>query len=74
LSFGEGDVDGDGNGGGAPWLVVVFDFVLFGAEFFVLGRDAFGFGASTRLATAGTSALAATTPACGNTCVPAGAA
>jgi hypothetical protein len=56
-----GGVDGDGNGGGAPRLVVVFDFVLFGAEFFGLARDAFdtvGFVASATLETAGTSPLA----------------
>lgn len=73
-----GGGDGDGSGGGAPRLVVVFDFVLFGAEFFGLARDVFGavgLAAAAPLATAGTAPLAispvAAAPVCGTTCVPA---
>jgi hypothetical protein len=64
-SYGIGGVGGQGNGGGAPRLVIAFTFVLSGAEFFGLARDAFAF-----VATAGTSALAAAAPACGITYVP----
>jgi hypothetical protein len=75
LVSGGGDgVDVDGNKGGALRLVIVFDFVLFGAEFFGLTRDAFGavgFAVSAPLATTGTSPLAAMAPVCGTTCVPA---
>jgi hypothetical protein len=37
-----GGGDGARSGAGLPWLVVVFDFVLFGAEVFDLARDVFG--------------------------------
>jgi hypothetical protein len=63
---GSGGVGGEGNGGMAPRLVVAFTFVLLGAEYFDLARDAFGF-----VATTGTSAVATATPACGTRCVPA---
>jgi hypothetical protein len=45
-SGGGGGVGGEGNGGGAPRLVDAFTFVLFGAEFFGLTRDAFDFVAT----------------------------
>jgi hypothetical protein len=73
LATGDGGVDGDGSGGGAPKLVVVFDFVLFDAEFFGLTRDVFGaVGLATMapFASAGTVPLAAA-PFCGTMCVPA---
>jgi hypothetical protein len=68
----DGGVDGDGSGGETPRLVVIFDFVLFGAKFFGLARDVFGtvgFTSSAPLATARIAPLAAA--ACGTTCVPA---
>jgi hypothetical protein len=70
-------VDGAGSGAGPPRLIVVFDFVLFGAKDSDLARDVFGaivdLAAAAPLAwpgTAGTTPVAAT-PACGTMCVPA---
>jgi hypothetical protein len=68
-----GGVDEYGSGGGMPRLIAVFDFVLFGVEFFGLARAGFGavgFATSAPLTIARTAPLAAAEPAWGITCVP----